>query len=132
MLYNYNNYTIAHHLFISYLIIEMDCSDNSHTVISSSVLRSNHAELCRLLNVSKSTLLSLTVELYAKEIIACNVKIDVLKKGGFAGADMLLTHVQMKIEQSPEHLDIIQKAVEKEQFLEEIVRKMKIESMKEQ
>ena len=125
MLYNYNNYAIAHHLFLSYLIIEMDCSDNSPTMISSSALRSNHAELCRLLNVSESTLLSLTVELYAKEIIDLNVKIDVLKNGGFAGADILLTHVQMKIEQKPEQLDIVQKAMEREHFLHEIVKKMK-------
>ena len=103
----------------------MDCSDNSPTVISSSVLRSNHAELCRLLHVSESTLLSLTVELYAKGIIDLNVKIDVLKNGGFAGADMLLTHVQIKIEQNPEHLDIVQKAMEREHFLHEIVKKMK-------
>ena len=100
-------------------------------MISSSVLRSNHAELCRLLNVSEPTLLSLTVELYAKEIIDLNVKIDVLNKGGFSGADILLTHVQMKIDQSPEHLHIVQKAMENEQFLAEIIKKMKKESAKE-
>ena len=100
-------------------------------MISPKVLRLHHAELCRLLNTSESTLLSLTVELYAKEIIDVNIQIDVLKKGGFAGANILLTHVQMKIEQSPEHLDTVQKAMENEQFLDEIVKKMKKESMKE-
>ena len=101
-------------------------------MISPNVLRSNHAELCRLLNGSKPILLSLTVELYAKGIIDINIKIDVLKKGGFTGADILFTHVQMKIEHSPELLDITQKALEKEQFLDGIVKKMKKESsMKE-
>ena len=89
------------------------------------MLRSNHAELCRLLNASEPTLLSLTVELYAKKIIDTNIQIDVLKKGGLVGANILLTHVQMKIEQSPEYLDIVQKAMENEQFLHEIMTKIK-------
>ena len=89
------------------------------------MLRSNYAELCRLLNVSEPTLLSLTIELYAKGIIDVNMQIDVLKKGGYVGANILLTHVQMKIEQNPECLDIVQKAMENEQFLNEIVKKMK-------
>ena len=95
------------------------------------MLRSNHADLCRLLNGSEPTLLSLTTELYAKGIIDINIKIDISNKGGFSGADILLTHVQMKIEQSPEQLDIVQKAMENEQFLHEIVKKMKKETMKE-
>ena len=95
------------------------------------MLRSNHADLCRLLNGSEPNVLSLTAELYAKGIIDTNIKIDVRNKGGFSGADILLTHVQMKVEQSPEHLDIVQKAMENEQFLREIVKKMKKETMKE-
>ena len=91
-------------------------------------MRSNHAELCKLLNVSDSTLLTLTLVLYAKGIIDVNIKTDVLNKGGFAGADTLLTHVQMKIEQNLEYLDIIQETLEEEQFLDEIVTKMKRES----
>ena len=117
-------------LFSITIIIETNPTDTRPAVISSSVLRSNHAELCRLLNVSEPTLLSLTVELYAKGIIDLKIQIDVLKKGGFAGANILLTHVQMKIEQCPEHLDIVQKAMDNEQFLDEIVTKMKKESMK--
>ena len=113
------------------LILETHSTDTRPAIISSNVLRSNHAELCRLLNCSEPTLLSITVELYAKKIIDTNIQIDVLKKGGLAGANILLTHVQMKIEQSPEYLDIVQKAMENEQFLHEIVKKMKKETMKE-
>ena len=109
----------------SYPIIEIYSTD---PMISPNVLRLNHAELCRLLNGSESTLSSLTVELYAKGIIDISTKIDVLKKGGFTGADILFTHVQMKIEHSPELLDIIQQALENEQFLDGIVKKMKRES----
>ena len=104
---------------------------NSTKMISPDVLRSNHADLCKLLNNSKSTLSKFTIELYAKKIIDMTVKIDVLNEGGFTGADILLTHVQTKIEQSPGLLDTVQKAMEKEEFLDEIVKKMKKESMKE-
>ena len=100
-------------------------------VISPNVLRSNHAKLCELLNTSEPTLLSLTTELYAQNIISRNIKIDVHNNKGYIGADILLTHVQMKIEQCSEHLDTIQKAMENEQFLDEIVKKMKKESMQE-
>ena len=109
----------------------MNSTDTRPATISSNVLRSNHAELCKLLNVSETTLLSLTVELYAKAVIDVNLKMEVLKKGGYAGADILLTHVQMKIEQSPEYLDIVQKVMENEQFLHEIIKNMKRESGKE-
>ena len=125
-IYN-NNY---YYYFMLLLILGMNSTDTRPAMISSNVLRSNHAELCRLLNVSDPTLLSLTVELYAKEIIDVNIQIDVLKKGGFAGANILLTHVQMKIEQNPEYLYIVQKAMENEQFLHEIIKKMKMESRK--
>ena len=111
--------------------LEIHSTDTKAAMISPDVLRLNHAELCKLLNTSKPTLLSLTIELYSKRIIDTKVKTDVLDKGGFAGADILLAHVQTKIEQSPEHLDTVQKAMENEQFLDEIVKKMKKESMKE-
>ena len=118
---------------IIYLLfyLETNSTDTRPALISSNVLKSNHADLCRLLNGSEPTLLSLTAELYAKGIIDTNIKIDVRNKGGFSGADILLTHVQMKIEQSPEHLHIVQKAMENEQFLHEIVKNKKKETMKE-
>ena len=72
-----------------------------------------HGEPCTLLNGSESTLLSLTAELFAKEIIDMNIKSDVCNKKGFSGADILLTHVHMKIEQILEHLGIVQEALEK-------------------
>ena len=106
-------------------------TDTRPTIISPYVLRSNHAKLCQLLNTSEPTLLSLTTELYAQNIISMNIKIDVRNNKGYNGADILLTHVQMKIEHSSEHLDTIQKAMENEQFLHEIVSKMKKESMQE-
>ena len=106
----------------------MYSTDTKAAMISPDVLRLNHGELCKLLNTSEQTLLSLATELYSKSIIDMTIKIDVHNKGGYNGADILLSHVQMKIEQSPEHLDTVQKAMENEQFLDEIIKKMKKES----
>ena len=117
--------------FTSLLYLETTSSDTRSTMISPNAFRSKHAELCKLLNISESTLFSLTLELYAEKVIDLEVKIDVLNKGGIVGADILLTHIQMKIDNSPEHLDNVQKAMENEQCLDEIVKKMKKESMKE-
>ena len=98
------------------------------TDISPDVLRSHLADLCKLLNISEPTLLSLTNELYSKNVIDRDVKIEVIRKGGSIGADILLTHVEMKIKQNPEHRDVVQKAMEKEHFLHEITQKIKRES----
>ena len=114
--------------YFSCSIIEIVSGDSGPAMITLNVLKSNHADLCRLLNGSESTLLSLTVELYAKGIIDMNIKRDVQKKGGFIGADILFTHVHIRIEQNLEHLTIVHEALEKETFLDEIVKKMRKES----
>ena len=104
----------------------MASSNIRSTNISPSVLRSYHRKLCGLQNKSPPTLHSLAIELHAKKIIDKNTKIDLLKKGGTAGADILLTHVLTKAEQNPEHLDIVQKTLEKIQFLlHDIIEEMK-------
>ena len=85
-------------------------------------------DLCTLLNTSPPTLCSLTLELFAREVINREIKIDVLTQGGAAGADILLTHV-LKVEQNTEHLNVVQKAIEKEQFIHDITETMKRESV---
>ena len=107
---------------------EIHSTDTRAAMITPEIFRSNHAELCKLLNTSEQTLLSLTTELYSNRIIDTKIKSDVNSKKGYEGADILLTHVQMKIDQSPEHLDTVWKAMVNELVLDEIVKKM--ESMK--
>ena len=89
-------------------------------------MRSHYADLCKLLKGSEPTLNSLTNELFAKEIIDTNIMIDIKKKG-INGADILLVHVIMKIEGNAQHLYVVQNILEKEQFLRDIVEKMKKE-----
>ena len=50
-----------------------------------------------------------------------------IKKKGANGADILLLHVFMKIKGNAQHLDVVQNTLEKEQFLHDIVEKMKKE-----
>ena len=52
-------------------------------------------------------------------IIDINVKIEVLKEGGAAGADILLTHVLMKVEQNRlnTYIEIVQKAFKKQPLI---------------
>ena len=88
-------------------------------------MRSHHKELCEVLNVSKPTLSSLTLELFSKKIIELDVKTDVLEKGGVHGADTLLTHVLIKCERNPKLLNVVQEALEKHCTLDEITEKMK-------
>ena len=118
-------------IIIIIIIMHYYSEIHSTAMISPNVFRSNYSELCNLLSNSEPTLLSLTTELYSKGIIDMKIKSDVHNKGGYKGADILLAHVQMKIKPSPEHLDTVQKAMENECVLDEIVKKMKKESMKE-
>ena len=95
-------------------------------------MRSHFGDLCGLLNISQPTLHSLTLELFAKGVIDMKTKIDVVREGGATGADNILTLVLKKVEDYPEHLDVVQKAFEKEQLLHDIIETMKRESMDEQ
>lgn len=94
-------------------------------------MKSHFRDLCTLLNTSPPTLRSLTLELFSNGVIDMDIKIDVLTRGGAASADILLTHVLTNVEQNTEHLNVVQNAIENEQFLHDITETMKRESMDE-
>ena len=102
----------------------MSCN-TTLTNISLSTLRSNYGDLCSVLNVSQPTLFSLATELFSKGIIDTNVMMEVFRERGVVGANMLLIHVLMKIEGNAEYLDVVQKTLEKEESLRDIMEKMK-------
>ena len=95
------------------------------TNISLSAFRSNYGDLCSVLNVSQPTLFSLATELFSKGIIDTNVMLEVFRERGVVGANILLIHVLMKLEGNEEHLDVVQKTLEKEESLHDIIEKMK-------
>ena len=92
--------------------------------VTSRVLVSHHNAICNVLSASKPTLISLTGMLYSKHIIDRRTKISVISKGGYKGADILLDHVEMKVESKPSILPTILKAMKEHESLVDIVEQM--------
>ena len=97
--------------------------------VTSRVLASHHDTICNVLSVSKTTLISLTGELYSKRIISRDTKILALSRGGYEGADFLLHHVQMRVESKPHILLTVLKAMKEHESLVDIVEQMEGEDM---
>ena len=96
---------------------------NSKSVVSD-VLVSHHNDICKVLAVSETTLISLAVELYAKRIIDIDTKSAVISKGGYKGADALLDIVKMGVDFKPGILLSVFDAMQKMNVLKDIVEKM--------
>ena len=62
--------------------------------------------------------------LYSKRIIDRRTKIPVTSKGGYKGADILLDHVEMKVESKPSILQTVLKAMKEHESLVDIVEQM--------
>ena len=88
------------------------------------VLETHHDAICNVLSVSKTTLISLTGKLFSKHIIDRRTKTSVVSKGGYKGADILLDHVEMKVESKPHILQIVLKAMKEHESLVDIVEQM--------
>ena len=89
------------------------------------MLREYHGEICDVLNVSKDSLLSFTLQLFAVNIIDRDTKISVNRTGGKEGADTLLDHIEVKIEQNPDCLQVVLQLMENHEYLCNIVKKIK-------
>ena len=92
--------------------------------VASDVLVSHHDEMWKILNVSKITLLSLAVKLYAKRIIDIHTKSLVTTKGGYEEANTLLDHIKLKVDSKPEILPTVFEAMREHETLKDIVEKM--------
>ena len=89
------------------------------------MLRDYHDKLCSILNTSESTLLSLASGFYTRRIIDQNAKIDVRRVKGFEGADILMDHVETKVDQNHECLEVVLQIMEKHESLCNVVRRMR-------
>ena len=87
------------------------------------VLETHHDAICNVLSVSKTTLISLSGKLFSKHIIDRPTK-TVVSKGGYKGADILLDHVEMKVESKPHILQTVLKAMKEHESLVDIVEQM--------
>ena len=91
---------------------------------TSRVLVSHHHVICRVLSVSETTLISLTGKLFSKRIIDMPTKTLVLSKGGYKGADILLDHVEMKVESKPHILLTVLDTMKEHELLVDIVNEI--------
>ena len=94
-------------------------------VDTKNVIRLHFKRLSNQLAVSSDLLLSVSVGFYQYNIIDQVTKAEVNNKGGLVGADILLTHVHMKVEQSPnDYLVPVMNVLRDEVALRDTVRKM--------
>ena len=94
-------------------------------VDTKNVIRLHFKRLSNQLAVSSDLLLSVSVGFYQYNIIDLVTKAEVNNKGGLVGADVLLTHVHMKVVQSPnDYLDPVMNVLRDEVALRDTVRKM--------
>ena len=94
-------------------------------VDTKNVIRLHFKRLSNQLAVSSDLLLSVSVGFYQYNIIDLVTKAEVNNKGGLVGADILLTHVHMKVEQSPnDYLVPVMNVLRDEVALRDTVRKM--------
>ena len=77
-----------------------------------------------MINVSKDSLQSFTQKLFSKNIIDRDTKISVTRKGSKEGADTLLDHIEMLIEQNPDCLHVVLELMEDDEYLRHIVTKI--------
>ena len=91
-------------------------------------LVSNHSVICNILDDSEETLWSFSIGLLEKGIIDKKVKNSATRKEGLAGADVLVTHIELMVEQNPEHLRTVLNVMEKEHCLENVAKDIRITS----
>ena len=92
---------------------------------ASDVLVSHHSKICKVLATSESTLLSLTIELYEKEVVDIQTKSHIRSKSGLEAADSLLDFIRMRVDNEPKILQIVFKAMQENVSLKDIVDQMK-------
>ena len=91
---------------------------------ASGVLISYHNAICNVLSVSENTLISLIGNLFLIRIIDRPTKNLVISNGGYKGADILLDHVEMRVDNKPKILQSVLKAMQELEALKDIVEQM--------
>ena len=90
----------------------------------SSLLRDYFDKICEILDISGETLESLTTSMYSKNIIGRRTKNKVLKDMGYAGANLLLNHLQLKLDKDPSKARRIFKMLRRQEPLHSIAKTM--------
>ena len=88
------------------------------------VIQSHYKDLSKILSLSQDTLYSLSGGCYQAGLINLQTKTSITASSCKVGAVMLLDHLQMKIEQSPDYLTVVLRLMAEETSLEEVVQRM--------
>ena len=91
---------------------------------ASDILVSHHNVICKVLSVSKTTLISLTGKLFEVRIVDRATKIAVISKGGYEGADTLLDHVEIRVDNNPQLLHTVLEAMRELKALKDVVEQI--------
>ena len=81
-------------------------------------------DICKALAASETTLDSLTGKLFQLRIVDRPTKIAVMSKGGYKGADTLLDHVEMRVDNNPEVLITVFEAMRENTALKDITEQL--------
>ena len=92
--------------------------------MATSVIRRHYKDLSKILCLFEDTLVSLSGSCYQADLIDLHTKISITTSTGQVGAGLLLDHLQLKIEQSPDYLPVVLRLMAGETALKEVVRKM--------
>ena len=92
--------------------------------MATSVIRKHYKDLSKILCLFEDTLVSLSGSCYQAELIDLQTKKSITTSTGQMGAGLLLDHLQLKIEQSPDYLPVVLRLMAGETALKEVVRKM--------
>ena len=98
--------------------------------MNAEILRARRSPLCDLLALDKEVKLTFIVKLYGKGIIDRNTKNAVKEKSGMEGADLLMDHLEFRVEQSSQIFDLILKAMEEMEVMQSIVEGIEREKRK--
>ena len=94
----------------------------------SDVLVSDHNDICKILDASETTLISLTGKLFQLRIVDRPTKIDIMSKGGYIGADTLLDHVETRVDNNPQVLITVFEAMRENTALKDITEQLEKET----
>ena len=92
--------------------------------MATSVIRRHYKDLSKILCLFEDTLVSLSGSCYQAELINLQTKKSITTSAGQVGAGLLLDHLQLQIEQSPDYLPVVLRLMAGEMALKEVVRKM--------
>ena len=115
------------YLFLTfYLSASTTCNEESKQPEISHILKTQHSKICSRIHRCNRTLIPLATDFFSYELINQDIKIDICRsKTVYEGADTLMDHAIMKVDQDPVNLDKVLQIMDKQESLRDIVKNMR-------